>query len=152
MTPALKTVLLGRQYSRFQRTLGVLFAVTLSIATFAAYAIELFAVTGGVIVLPGDATLIGFVAAVGIGTQRGGLAFAWLAQFAAYVGFHANWALLGLSSHSPAGKLAFFFDPVTLAVLAVAAVLIGTIGFGVGALARWGIDHFKHRTTTNSQE
>jgi hypothetical protein len=151
MTPALRTVLVGRQDSRFQRTLGVLFAVGISVATFVAYALDLFAATGGVIVLPGDATLVGFVAAVGIGTRRGGLAFAWLAQFAAYVGFRADWAFLGLSSHSPAGKLAFFFDPVGLAVFAVAAVLIGTIGFGVGALGRWSIDRLRDRVTTNPQ-
>jgi len=107
MVPALRTVLFGHHYSRFQRTLGVLFAVGILIATFTAYALGLFQVTGGVIVLPADATLVGFVAAVGIGSRRGGLVFAWLAHFAAYAGFRADWAFTRPLATSLAGKLAF---------------------------------------------
>jgi len=134
---ALQTVLFGHDDSRFQRSLGVLFALTILIATFVAYAFGLFQVTGGVIVLPADATIVGFIAAIGIGSQRGGLAFAWLTLFAAYVGFRADWAFLGLSSHSLVGKLAFLFDPVSLAVLVVATVIIGTVGFSLGYLGQW---------------
>jgi hypothetical protein len=44
---------------------------------------------------------------------------------------------LGLPSHSFGGKLAFLFDPVRLAVLAVAAIVVGTLGFAVGYLFQW---------------
>jgi len=151
MVPALRTVLFGHHYSRFQRTLGVLFAVGILIATFTAYALGLFQVTGGVIVLPADATLVGFVAAVGIGSRRGGLVFAWLAHFA-YAGFRADWALLGLSSHSLAGKLAFLFDPVGVAILAVATLIIGTVGFSLGYLSQWSINRIKNNSPMNSQQ
>ncbi|MFC7029258.1 hypothetical protein ACFQH8_20985 [Halomicroarcula sp. GCM10025710] len=139
MVPALQTVLFGHHDSRFQRTLGVLFATGLLISTFVAYALGFFEVTGGVLVLPGDATIVGLVAAIGIGSRRGGLAFAWLALFAAYVGFRADWAFLGLSSHSLAGKPAFLFDPVGLAVFAVATVSIGTVGFSLGYFGQWAL-------------
>jgi len=152
MVPALRTVLFGHHYSRFQRTLGVLFAVGNLIATFTAYALGLFQVTGGVIVLPADATLVGFVAAVGIGSRRGGLVFAWLAHFAAYAGFRADWVLLGLSSHSLAGKLAFLFDPVGVAILAVATLIMGTVGFSLGYLSQWSINRIKNNSPTNSQQ
>jgi hypothetical protein len=132
-----RTILVGRDYNRFQRNLDLLYAVGLLIGTFAAYGVGFFQVTGGVIVLPEDATLVGFVAAVGIGIRRGGLLIGWALPFAAYLGFRADWALLGLSSHSFVGKIAFFFAPVGLGILAVAAIIIGTLGFITGHLFRW---------------
>ncbi|MFC6989088.1 hypothetical protein ACFQJD_10895 [Haloplanus sp. GCM10025708] len=146
MVPALRTVLVGHARSRFQWTLDVLFAVSILVATFVAYALGLFQASGGVIVLPADATLVGFAVAVGVGAHRGGLLVAWLVQFAAYVGFRADWAFLGLSSHSLGGKLAFLFDPVGLAVLGVATLTIGTFGFGVGYVGRWSIERLRERT------
>lgn len=137
MVPALRAILVGCDSDRFQRTLDLLFAAGLLVATFAAYAVGLFQVTGGVIILPEDATLVGFVAAAGVGFRRGGLFIAWTLPFAAYLGFRADWAVLGLSSQSLGGKLAFFFDPVGLAILAVAAIGIGTLGFAVGYLVQW---------------
>lgn len=146
MVQTLRSLLVGRDDDRFQRTLDVLFAAGLLLATFAAYALGVFEVTGGVIVLPGDATLVGLVTAAGIGLRRGGLVVAWLLPFAAYLGFTADWALLGLSSRSLGGKLAFFFDPVGLAVYAVAAVIVGTLGFAVGYAFQWGIGTLRQYT------
>lgn len=144
MVPGLRAILVGRDYDRFQRNLDLLFATGLLLATFAAYAFGLFQVTGGVIVLPEDATLVGFVAAARIGIRRGGLLVAWALPFAAYLGFRADWALLGLSSHSFGEKLAFLFAPVGLAVLAVAAIAIGTFGFAIGYLFQWCIGVLRH--------
>ena len=152
MVLALRAILVGSDYDRFQRNLDLLFTVSLLFATFAAYALGLFQATGGVIIVPGDATLVGFVAAIGIGLRRGSLLVAWLFPFAAYLGFQADWALLGLSSHSLGGKLAFFFDPVGLAVLAVAAVVIGTFGFALGYLFQWCIDLFRRYSTVGDDQ
>lgn len=152
MVPALRAILVGRDYDRFRRNLDLLFTTILLLATFAAYALGLFQVTGGVIVLPEDATLVGFVAATGIGLRRGGLLVAWLLPFAAYLGFRADWALLGLSSHSFAGRLAFFFDPVGVAVLAVAAIVIGTLGFAVGYLFQWCIGALRQDSTAGDDQ
>lgn len=140
IVPALRTVLVGRPRSRVQRALDALVILSVLIGTFGAYALGLFRVSGGVIVLPADATLVGFAVAVGVGARHGGLVVAWLGLFAAYIGFRADWAFLGLSSHALGGKLAFLFDPVGLAVLGVATLVIGTVGFGVGYLGRAGIE------------
>ena len=140
MALSIREVLFGSDYSRFEHNLGILGAVTLFGATFAAYALDLFAVSGGVIVLPGDATTVGIVAAALIGYRSGGMLFAWLSFFAAYLGFRADWAFLGLSGRDIADKLAFFFDPVGLAILAVVAVLIGTLAFGAGVLVRRSLE------------
>lgn len=120
------------------------------VSAFCAYALGLFEVSGGVILLPGDASLLGLVVAAAIGFRRGGLLFAWLSHFAAYVGFLADWAFLGLSSQSLSGTLAFLFDPVALAVLAVAAVVSGTIGFTAGSLGRRAVGHFTDDTVADT--
>ena len=139
----LRSVLVGRPRSRFQWVIDVLVILTILTGTFGAYALGLFQVSGGVIVLPAAATLVGFVVAVGVGARHGGLLVAWLGPFAAYLGFRADWAFLGLSSHSLGGKLAFFFDPVGLAVLGVATLVIGTVGFGIGYLGRSSIERLR---------
>lgn len=73
-------------------------SLSILIGTFGAYAIELFQVSGGVIVLPAEATLVGFVVAIGVGARHGGLLVTWVSLFAAYIGFRADWAFLGFES------------------------------------------------------
>ena len=137
MVPPLRVLLVGPGDASFQRRLDVLSAVVIGALTFVAYALGAFRVSGGVIFLPGDATIVGLVAAITVGYRRGGLGFAWLTAYAPLLGFDAEWALLGLSSHTLPGKLAFLLDPVGLAVHAIAAVVFGTFGFAVGSLARY---------------
>jgi hypothetical protein len=152
MVPALRTVLLDRTRSRVQWTLDGLVVLTVLIGTFGAYALDVFQVSGGVIVLPGTATLVGFVVAVGVGARRNGLLVAWVCLFAAYIGFQAEWAFMGLSSHSLSGKLAFLFDPVGLAVLGVASLIIGTVGFAVGYLGRLGVKRLGIQTVSQQPD
>lgn len=133
---SLRTLLLGRQYSPFRRNLWFLFGLGILVGTLAAYATGVFAPAGGVIILPGEATLLGFVAAALIGFERGGFLFAWLAYYAAYLGFRADWAFLSLSSHDLAGQLAFMFDVGDLVLYAVLGLFVSAVGFGLGSLAR----------------
>jgi hypothetical protein len=141
MVPSTRDVLFG---DRFQRNLGLLGAVVLFVGTFVAYATDVFAVSGGIIVIPGDATLVGVVVAGLIGYDRGALLPAWLSLFGAYLGFSTEWAFLGLSpSHSLAGRLAFLFDPVGLTVYAIASVLLGSVAFGAGYLLSLGADRIR---------
>jgi hypothetical protein len=116
---------------------------TVLIGTFGAYALGVFQVTGGVIILPAAATMVGFLVAVGIGARRNGLLVAWGCLFAAYMGFQAEWAFLGLSSHSLGGRLAFLFDPVKLTILGVSSLILGTIGGGVGYLGRLSVERLR---------
>lgn len=139
-----RDLLLGE---RFQRSLDLLGAAVLLVGSFVAYASGLFAVEGGIVVVPGDATSVGLIAAGAIGYGRGGLLPAWLSLFAAYLGFHAEWAFLGLSSHALPGKIAFLLDPVTLGVYAAASVLLGSAAFGVGYLFSLGVGRVRGSTT-----
>jgi hypothetical protein len=145
MVLPLRAVLVGRPRSHIQWGLDVLLVLSLLVGTFAAYALGLVHVSGGVIILPGAATLIGFIVAVCLGIGHRGLLVACASLFATYIGFQAEWAFLGLSSHSLTGKLAFLFDPVGLAVFGVAALIIGTVGFGVGFLARMSFERLGWR-------
>jgi len=146
MVPPLRAVLVGRPRDRIQWGLDAVLVVSLPVGTFTAYALGLVEVSGGVIILPGAATLIGFIIAVCLGIGRRGLLVACASLFAAYIGFQAEWAFLGLSSHSLAGKLAFLFDPVGLAVFGIAALIIGTVGFGVGSLGRVSFERLGWQT------
>jgi len=53
---------------------------------------------------------------------------------------------------SLAGKLAFLFDPVGVAILAVATLIIGTVGFSLGYLSQWSINRIKNNSPMNSQQ
>ncbi len=144
MARSLRTLLLGPGYTRFRRNLMLLSAVVLAVATCIAYAVDLFTVSGGILIIPGDATVVGLVVAAGVGYRSSGLIFAWIPFFPTYLGFHADWAFFGLSRRSLSEELAFFFDPVGLAVFASAAVFLGTLACGAGSLARRSLDLLRH--------
>jgi hypothetical protein len=142
MASSLRKLLLGPGYTRFRRNLTLLSAVVLAVATCIAYAVDLFTVSGGVLIIPGDATVVGLVVTAGVGYRSSGLIFAWIPFFATYLGFHADWAFFGLSGRSLSGELAFFFDPVGLAVFGTAAIFLGTLAYGAGSLARRSLNLF----------
>jgi hypothetical protein len=142
MASSLRKLLLGPGYTRFRRNLTLLSAVVLAVATCIAYAVDLFTVSGGILIIPGDATVVGLVVAAGVGYRSSGLMFAWIPFFATYLGFHADWAFFGLSGRSLSGELAFFFDPVGLAVFGTAAIFLGTLAYGAGSLARRSLNLF----------
>jgi len=144
MVPSLRGLLLGE---RFERNLDLLAASVIFVGTFLAYALGLFTVDGGVVFLPVDATSVGLIVAAGIGYRRGSLLVAWGTLFAAYLAFHAEWAFLGLSSHSLTGKLAFLFDPVSLVIFTVASVFFGTTAFAVGYLVEIGVERIRDTRT-----
>jgi hypothetical protein len=144
MVPPLAGLLLGE---RFERNLDLLAASVIFIGTFLSYALGLFTGDGGVVFLPVDATSVGLIVAAGIGYRRGSLLVAWGALFAAYLAFHAEWAFLGLSSHSLVGKLTFLFDPVILVIFTMASVFFGTTAFAVGYLVEMGIERIRGAST-----
>ena len=136
----IRTLLLGVPENRFGRSLAVVAAVTLFAATFAAYAVGVFEVSGCVVFVPGHAALVGVLAAATIGYDRGGLAFGWLVAYAPLLGYNADHAFLGLSNRSLADRLAYFVEPDGLAFLAAIALVVGTVAFVAGLLGRWAVD------------
>jgi len=138
--PPSRALLVGPPEHRLQRRLNLLLAGGLFVATFLAYATGLFAVSGGVVFLAGDAALIGVLGAGLLGYQRSGLVFGWLAVYAPLLGASADHSLLGLSGRSAVDRLAAFLSPDGLVFLGVEAVVIGTIAWAVGVATRFGVD------------
>lgn len=132
MVSSLRRLLVGRDRSGPRQYLVV--PVALFIAIFTAYALDIFAVSGGVVFLPWDAAVVGCVVAGWVGHRRDGLAFAWLVAYASLLGYHADHALLGLSRRPLAERLAYFVRLDGLAYLAVEALVLGTLAFVVGRL------------------
>lgn len=145
MVPSVRTLLVGPPEYRFQRRLALLFAGGLFLATFLAYAVGLFEVTGGVVFLSMDAAVVGVIAAALVGYQQNGLIFGWLAAYAPLLGSSADHYLLGLSSRSLGYRIAAFLSPDGLAFLGVEAVVLGTLAWAVGLGGERVRDAFRGR-------
>lgn len=142
MGPSLRQCLLGRESHR-DRWLAL--ALVVFVATVTAYAVGVFHISGGVVFIPGQAALVGLLAAAFVGAARGGLLFAWLVTYGALLGYHADHAFFGLSHRTRLEQAAYFLELDGLAVLAVEAVVLGSLAFVVGRLARWGYDTLQPR-------
>lgn len=146
MGSRLRPLLVGRERTGHRRYLDVTLAVVVFVVTFVAYALDVFEVGGGIVWIPGDAALVGMVAAAWVGFRRDGLAAAWGVTYAALLGYRADHAFFGLSGRPFSGQLAYFLGLEGLAVLAVEAVLVGTLAFVAGYLVRLGVDALQEET------
>lgn len=146
MVPSLRSLLVGRADQSERRWLAAVVFAAPYLLTWVAYASGVFRVTGGAIVLPTDATLLGMVAASGVGLRRHGLVYAWLSLVGAYLGFLADATVSGLSGYGLGGQFASFLDPVTLGVYLGGALVYGTTAFALGAVSRWVLVRVAERT------
>jgi len=126
--------------------------VLLAVVTFAAYVLDLFVVSGGVVFVPGGAALVGIGAATVVGYVRGGPLVAWLVSFASLLGFRAYHAFPGLSYRTFQEQLAYFLELEGLFVYAVEGLAIGVLPFLVGSLVRWGNELALVETDTPATE
>ena len=144
-----RTLLLGPD--RFQRRLDVLLAFALGVLTALAYAAGVFELSGGVVLVPFHAALVGLVAAAGVGYRRGGILPGWLVAFTPHVGLNVTWAFLWLSSGRPLGdRLAFVFDPAGLTVAAVTAAVVAAFGYAWGRLFALGAARLRPEPNGNA--
>lgn len=144
MLSSLRAILLGTKYSHSRALLTVGVALGVFVIAVAAYTLDLFAVSGGVVWIPFHAALVGTVVAFWIGYTRRGLVFAWIVTDGALLGYHANHAFFGLSGRDFTEQLAYFVRADGLVFLGVEAIVLGTVAFVLGCLLRWGIDSFQH--------
>ncbi|MFC5969827.1 hypothetical protein ACFPYI_00640 [Halomarina salina] len=140
MVPPRRRLPSGRPDGVSERYVDVLLAVAAGVASIVGYATGVFTVSGGVVVVPATATLLGVLAAGGVGYRRSGLLLAWLAAFTPLFTFGAEWGVLGLSGHDLGERLAFVFDPVSLAVYGATAVVSGVTGYVSGSFLRGDVD------------
>lgn len=136
MVPSPRSLLVGPAEHRRRRYLALALVPLLFAATFAAYAVDVFGVSGCVVFIPGQALLVGVAAAALAGYARAGLVAAWLGVYAPLLGYAADHAFLGLSSRTFQEQLAYFLEPDGLAFYAVVALVFGTAAFAAGYVLR----------------
>jgi len=147
MVPPVRPVLFGRELPARQRYLSLALAVGLFGIPFAAYALDIFEVAGGVVFVPGHAALVGVLGAVWVGYQQRGLTIAWLVAYAALLGYSADHYLLGLSGRSLFDRAAAFLGLDGLVFLGIEALVFGTLGFLLGTCCSWGLAFVWEKTT-----
>lgn len=134
MSPA-RRVPLGSNRNGSPRRRRLLVPPLLFLAVFAAYALGIFEVAGGVAFLAGEAAIVGALAAAVLAYRRAGLAVAWAAVYGALLGSSADHYLLGLSGRPLGERVAAFLGPDGLAFLGVEALVFGTLAWVAGAVA-----------------
>jgi hypothetical protein len=140
MFPSFRRLLLGDPRCTPRSLRWAFLAIGLFACTFAAYAVDVFGVSGGVVFVPGDAAVVGLVAAAWLGYARDGLLAAWLAAAAAMLGYRADHAFLGLSGRTLAEQAAYFAQVDGLFVLTLMGVVVGSLAFPVGRAVRRAVD------------
>ena len=135
-----RTLLVGRDETGLARYTLLGLTVVMFLVSFGAYALGIFAVSGGLVWIPGDAALLGMLAAAWVGYHRLGLAFGWVVTYASFLGYSAERAMFEISARPFADRVAAFVRPDGLVVLGVEALVLGTVAFTVGYLGRRGIE------------
>ncbi|QLD87019.1 hypothetical protein HWV23_15235 [Natronomonas halophila] len=143
MSSALHSLLVGGDRSDAPPYLVTALAFVGFVGTVAAYALEVFVISGGIVWIPFHAAVVGMCAGCLVGYFRRGLLFGWIVTYTALLGYRADHAFFGLSGRSLGEQAAYFFGPEGLLVLAFEAVVLGAIAFGLGWIARVGIDAFR---------
>jgi len=140
MKSALRSIFLGRRGNGSPPLLAAVLAVGGFTTAITGYALNIFGVSGGIVFVPLHAAVLGMGAACLLGGLRRGLLFAWVATYAALLGYHAEHAFFGLPGRTLGEQFAHFLEPDGLAVLALMAVVFGTLAFVAGSLARLCVD------------
>ncbi|MUW14640.1 hypothetical protein GJ633_08140 [Halorubrum sp. CBA1125] len=149
--PSLRTLLLGRKRDGDYPDPRLVVPPLCFGLVFAAYALGVFAVTGGVVFLAADAATVGVLTAAALAFRRGGLLASWGAVYAALLGQSADHYLLGLSGRSLAERLAAFLGPDGLVFLGVQALVLGTLAWGSGRLIDLAVDRLRGESGTPSR-
>lgn len=132
MNRVIRRLLLGDATPRYHRYEWPLIAVLAALLTFGAYATGIFHIEGGVILIPGQAALLGMFLAVATGYARAGILSAWLVVYGPLIGHRADHAFLGLSGRSTLEQAAYFLQLEGLIINAVMAAILAIIAYGIG--------------------
>lgn len=135
MARSIRSFLLGTSGVSRKLVMGL----AVFVGTFLAYAAGIFYVSGGIVFIPYYAAVVGMLVAMWVGYRHGGLVFGWLITYTSLLGYHADHAFLGISHRSIEHRIAYFFRPDGLLVLAIEGIVLGTLAFGLGYALRSGL-------------
>lgn len=151
MEISLQSILLGTAQSNRDRLTLFVLALGGFVLTFGGYALGVFSVSGGALLIPFYAAIVGVIAACWVGYSKGGLLFAWLVAYVPMLAFHAEDALLGARAQTIGERLTSLIHPEAFVVLGVEAIIFGTVAFIVGYLLRGGFNLFQERSQSASR-
>jgi succinate dehydrogenase/fumarate reductase flavoprotein subunit len=140
-----RRVLLGSNPNGSPRRHRLLIPPLLFLTAFAAYALGIFEVAGGVVFLAGEAAVVGLLAAGVLAYRRAGMALAWAAVYGALLGHNADHYLLGLSGRPLSERVAAFLGPDGLAFVGVQALALGTLAWVAGTVAVRAVEEVRAR-------
>lgn len=145
MVSSLQSILIGTKQSDYPTSLVLALGLGVFVTTFAAYALELFFVSGGLVWIPLHAAIVGLIAGCWVGYSQNGLLFAWLVSYTSLLGYHADSAVSEFSEFTE--QLTYFVRLDGLVFLAVEGIVVGTVAFILGSIVRWGINSFRSDAT-----
>lgn len=148
---ALRTIVLGSEHGETRRGLRTSLALSIFGITFLAYELGIFFDSGGVVLIPFHAAIVGVIVAFWAGYNRNGLLFGWVFTYLSFLGWHAEWAT-EISVRPLADRVAYVVRPDGLLALAIIGIVVAVVGFTAGVLTRRGIDTLRagYRTTIDS--
>ena len=147
-----RRVLLGSNRNGSPRRRRLLVPPLLFLAVFAAYALGIFEIAGGVAFLAGEAAIVGVLAAAVLAYRRAGLALAWAAVYGALLGSNADHYLLGLSGRPLGERVAALLGVDGLVFVGVEALALGTVAWIAGRGAGRAVEGVRVRSRDGSAE
>ncbi|RLM67701.1 hypothetical protein [Halorubrum sp. Atlit-26R] len=140
-----RRVLLGSDPNGSPRRHRLLVPPLLFLVSFAAYALGVFSVSGGVVFLAFDAAALGVLVTAGLAYRGAGMALAWASVYGALLGSNADHYLLGLPGRPLGERVGALLELDGLVFVGVEALALGTIAWVVGAVARRAVDELRDR-------
>jgi hypothetical protein len=140
-----RRVLLGSKPDGSPRRYRLLVPPLLFLVSFAAYALGIFSVSGGVVFLAVDAAALGVLAAAVLAYRRTGIALAWASVYGALLGSNADHYLLGLPGRPLGERVAALVGLDGLVFVGVEALALGTAAWVAGAAASRAVDEVRDR-------
>ena len=139
-------IILGTSQLKRSRLTLLVLALSGFVLTFGGYTLGVFSVSGGVLLVPFYAAIVGMIAAFWVGYAKNGLLFAWMVAYTPLLGFHAEDALLGTREQNIGERLSYLVQLDAFVVLGVEAIIFGTVAFAAGYLLRGGLNLSQERS------
>ena len=138
-----RRVLLGSNSSGPPRRHRFLVPPLLFVGVFAADALGVFSISGGVVFIAGQAAVLGSLAAAVLVYRRAGVALAWVTVYGALLGYNADHYLLSLPGRPLGERVAAFVELDGLVFVGVEALALGTVAWLVGTGGRLAVERVR---------
>jgi hypothetical protein len=141
-----RSIVLGTSDRKDSRLRQFALVLCSFLVAFGGYALGVFSVSGGILLIPVYAAIVGVLAAFWVGYSSRGLLLAWVVAYTPMLGFHVEDALLTASEQSIGERVTDLAEPEAFVVLGGEAMIFGTLAFAVGYLLQGGFSLVQDRS------